>query len=638
MNSDYSNAVNPFSNLADTLNPYLSDVGVGLVFGLGYYVINSQFGENNNEKKEKKEAVIMFDNCKTIEDFNILIRQTDKNSKINPFYILDKINKSSLTPDITIYNNLINVCYVKGQFEEAEKLVDEVFDFGSPVQPDISTFNILLKGISLKLESKAEATKEEKQILLDLAEKYFANLKENHNFKPDDVTLNTKMDILIKGGCISKAWELFDEMKPKYKIEPDRYSYTTIIKTFRYECDETKLDKILGIMKLFKETRKCLSTDEIIFNCILDVCLKLGKVDKAELVFKSMSEYGLYPSKISYAIMIRGYGQFYKLDEAFKLFEEMKNNAKIEPNEIIYGCLMNACVRCSNLKKVTQVYLEMQEKDIRMNIILYTTLIKAYAKGKNIDDAFKVYEKMLRDPYSKPNIIAHNAMLDCCVECNNITKMNEIYMNIKNKFLESDESAECPKPDLSTYSTVVKGFSKSKDMEKVFDIYQFLKNSKEFVLDEVIYNTVLDACAKTGNYSLAMEVIEDMNKSTIKKSNVTYSILIKIFSNNKEDEKAIKVFEEMKANGIKPGLIVYTCLIQTCFKSKKFSLGVELFEDMKKMGLKPDHVLFNTIVNGSTYNQNLEVACKYTIESFDYNVRMADEIYNNVSLLCYKSF
>jgi len=51
---------------------------------------------------------------------------------------------------------------------------------------------------------------------------------------------------------------------------------------------------------------------------------------------------------------------------------------------------------------------------------------------------------------------------------------------------------------------------------------------------------------------------------------------------------------------------------------------------MKKDGLKPDHVLYNTIVNGCLYNQKLELACHYMIDSFNYNVKMADDMYNLV--------
>ncbi len=615
-------------DLANAVNPYLSDVGVGLVFGLGYYVINYLYGENKNPGKQKRNSSIIWDSAKTIEEFNNLIKQSEDDLKVSPFEILDKIHKNSLTPDITIYNNLINICFVKGQYDMAERLIDEVFDFASPVQPDLSTFNILLKGISMTLEGNLADMEKIEQI--EKADKVFLSLQEKYNLKPNDVTINTKMDILIKGGRVSKAWELFDEMKSKYQVDPDKYSYSTIIKALKYEPDLSKLDRTFGIMDLLRERKTCTSSDEIIFNCLIDVCVKLGKIDKAEHAFKSMKDFGIVPTRITFAVMIRGYGQVFQLEEALKIYDEMKN-LSIEPNDVVYGCLLNACVRCSNIRKVTAIYEEMIEKEIKMNIILYTTLIRAYTKTRDFKSANRIYETMHKDSDVKPNIIIYNAMLDCCVECNCIHKMNEIYEEIKSKFLEADDNTETPKPDLITYSTVIKGYAKAKDMDKVFDIYQFLLNSKEYILDEVIYNSVLDGCAKTGSYKRAMEVYQAMSKSNVAKSNVTYSILIKIFSNNREEDKAIAILDEMKLKNIKPGLIVYTCLIQTCLKSKRFNQAIELFEDMKSMGLKPDHVLYNTIVNGSIYSQRLETACNYTIESFKYNVRMADDIYLTVN-------
>ena len=59
-----------------------------------------------------------------------------------------------------------------------------------------------------------------------------------------------------------------------------------------------------------------------------------------------------------------------------------------------------------------------------------------------------------------------------------------------------------------------------------------------------------------------------MRNLRIKPSNVTFSILVKIYGKQRSLNKALGVLEEMKKEGVRPGLIVYTCLIQTCIKSK----------------------------------------------------------------------
>src|SRR5688572_25962963 len=117
LNADVSNAV----------NPYLADVGVGLVFGLGYYVIKYIYGDNqpNNQKqREGKQVQLVWEDASTIEEFNTYIKRSEDDAKLNPYEILDKIHKKQLTPDINTYNNLLNACYVNGKFDSAEKLVD----------------------------------------------------------------------------------------------------------------------------------------------------------------------------------------------------------------------------------------------------------------------------------------------------------------------------------------------------------------------------------------------------------------------------------------------------------------------------------------------------------------------------------
>ena len=461
-------------------------------------------------------------------------------------------------------------------------------------------------------------------------DKIFDDVKKHSSsgtMKPNDITINTMLDIMIKAGQIKRAWDLFDSMKDEFGVEPDKYSYSTIIKALKYDLDSSKLERAFGILEYLKHKQGTVSNDEIIFNCLIDVCLKLNLMDKAEKVFREMKEIGVAPSKITYAIMIKGYGQVYNLEKAFGVFDEMKL-ANIPANEIIYGCLLNSCVRCANIERVTEVYNEMRHHDLDMNIILYTTLIKAYTKVKNLKLALEVYENMLKDEKVSPNIVIHNAMLDCCVECNEIVKMGEIYERVKEKAIEDENS---PQPDLITYSTVIKGYARAKDMDKVFDIYSFLTaNANNFQLDEVIYNSILDGCAKTNYLEKAMSIYEDMKKNSIKRSNVTYSILVKLYANAKLEDKALQILDEMIENGVKPGIIVYTCLIQTCLRSKKFDTAIKLFESLKSDGLKPDHVLFNTIVNGCLYNQKWDLACKYTLESFTFNVKIAYDIYRSV--------
>jgi len=205
--------------------------------------------------------------------------------------------------------------------------------------------------------------------------------------------------------------------------------------------------------------------------------------------------------------------------------------------------------------------------------------------------------------------------------------MSKIYEEIKQNALKSDDA---PQPDLITYSTVIKGYSRMKNVDRVMDIYSFLRGRSDMVLDEVIFNSILDGLLKSQKYEEALKVYDDMRKNNIKRSNATFSILIKIHSKMDDVEKAVEVYNEMIAEKMKPSLITYTSLLQIFIKSKRIQNAIELFDEILINKFSPDQVMFNVIINGCVFNGKLDAACKFLFESFKANIKLCNDVYKNV--------
>jgi pentatricopeptide repeat protein len=491
--------------------------------------------------------------------------------------------------------------------------------------PNIVTFNIILKGVNLEMskfefcERKEYARKNIDMIIKEI---------ERRGLKPNDITLNTIIDITVESGSFDLAWKYYDDMEKVYMIEPDIYTYSTLLKTIKnYEPDEQYIERAFEILKIVKLSKaKGIKPDEILYNCILDTCVKYNRMEQAESVYGDMSHAGVNPSKITYAIMIRGYGNDYHLEKAFEVFNEMKLNG-VPPNEIIYGCLLNACVKCSRIEKACEVFDEIQLNNIEMNLVLYTTLIKGYTRTKNFQKAFEIYERLLNDKSVTANIITFNAILDCCVECGDYDMMSKIYEDIRTNAINNENA---PQPDLITYSTVIKGYSRMKNVNKVMDIYNFLRNRDDMVLDEVIFNSILDGLLKSGKFEDALKVYDDMRKNNVKRSNATFSILIKIHSKMDNVDNAVEVYNEMIAEKMKPSLITYTSILQILIKSKRIQNAINIFDDILKNKLLPDQVMFNVIINGCVFNGRLDDSCRFLFESFKANVKLCGDVYKNI--------
>ena len=98
-----------------------------------------------------------------------------------------------------------------------------------------------------------------------------------------------------------------------------------------------------------------------------------------------------------------------------------------------------------------------------MNTIIYTTLIKGFSKTQQLDRAVKLYEEMKCDNKIKPNNVTFNSLIDCCVRCTNMENAQMIF----EEMLAPESEV---KPDLITYSTMVKGYCKIRNIEQAFVI------------------------------------------------------------------------------------------------------------------------------------------------------------------------
>jgi len=377
------------------------------VFGLGYYLINYLYDdleESEQLKKERKYTQISYERAKTIEEFNAILKKEAK-TNINPFELLNLLQKLNLSPNITTYNNLLNYCFNQKKFELADKIEQEIFDFTSPIQPDITTINIVLKGISCKMEK--DVLTEVRNKLIQKMETIINNLENKNNVKPNDVTLNTCLEIMIKAGEKKKAWEFFESMRSKYQISPDKYSISSIIKTLREKPDIKKLDKVFEAIELFKKSRNEDNNsynnnfnDEIFFNSLIESCFKIGEISKAEELFEEMKNLGINISKITYSILIKGYGQNFYLKKALKLFDSMKKQG-IFPNEVVYGNILNACVRSCNLEKAKVIFEEFKKSNLGDNLFIYSTMIKAFSKAKEFKSSFQLFQSILTNKKNK---------------------------------------------------------------------------------------------------------------------------------------------------------------------------------------------------------------------------------------------
>merc|ERR1719478_1580927 len=171
-----------------------------------------------------------------------------------------------------------------------------------------------------------------------------------------------------------------------------------------------------------------------------------------------------------------------RLPRCFELREEMFAKG-LEPSEVTFGILLDACVGARELDYARKVFDDLCSSGLQLNVVHCTTFIKGLVGAGKLDEAAGVLREM-----------AHSSGV---------------------------------KPDLITYSTIVKAYA---DIGDVASALKMLAQMLEEGVrpDEIIYNSVLTGCCVFPlKPAHVMRTFETLISLGLKPTTTTLSILLK---------------------------------------------------------------------------------------------------------------
>merc|ERR1719316_1277634 len=192
-------------------------------------------------------------------------------------------------------------------------------------------------------------------------------------------------------------------------------------------------------------------------------------------------------------------------------------------------------------------------------------------------------------------------MIDACARCG--------AMDRAPRLLES-MGKECVEPDLVTYSSLVKGYSLAGDVRRGFKVLEEMKSSGKVLPDEIMYNVLLDGCARETLVEEALKLLQSMQGAGITPSNHTLSILVKLLGRARRVKEAFKIMDDLAAQrSLRPNIQVYTCLIQACLNNRQLEKAMAAHDKMiADAHCKPDERAYTALVRGCLQANGLDEA------------------------------
>ncbi|WCJ28198.1 Pentatricopeptide repeat (PPR) superfamily protein [Euphorbia peplus] len=454
----------------------------------------------------------------------------------------DMVSETNIRPNEYIFATVLSSCSRSGRVKEGLQCHGFVFKCGL-------MFHQYVRNALMHIYSKYLCVREAMWI--------FDSVPRNDIF-----SYNSVMSGLVQNGYFREGVEVLR----KIVSECMNWDNVTYVNLFGL-CASTR-DKRLGLQVHGKLITSDVKVDEYISSAIINFYGRCGETLKARTFFDDLQSENV----VLWTATISAYFQSGCFEEALHLFGKVKL-AGVAPNEFTFAVLLNACAGLSALRYGYLLHACIEKSAFKDHLIVGNALINMYAKGGNIEAAYKVFSGMIyRDTitwnamicgYSHhglgnhalqvfeemltaeehPNYVTFVGVLSSCSHLGFVKEGFYYLTNLMKHFRIE--------PGLEHYTCIVGLLSKAGRLD---DAINFMR-STPVKWDVVAWRTLLNACHVLQNYDMGKWIAELLLR--MDPDNVgTYILLSNMYAKAKMWDGVAKMRKLMRNKNIKkePGV------------------------------------------------------------------------------------
>ncbi|KAF8714856.1 hypothetical protein HU200_027390 [Digitaria exilis] len=177
-------------------------------------------------------------------------------------------------PNVVTYTSVISGYCKAGRMEDAMAVYNDMLESGT--KPNTITYNVLINGYG-KAGDIESAVGMYQQLML-------------RRCPPDVVTFSSLIDGYCRCGQLDGAMRIWKEMA-QYHIQPNVYTFSIMIHSV---CKQNRSEDALGLLRELN-MREDIAPRAFIYNPVIDVLCKGGKVDEANSILLDMEEKRCHP-------------------------------------------------------------------------------------------------------------------------------------------------------------------------------------------------------------------------------------------------------------------------------------------------------------------------------------------------------
>jgi pentatricopeptide repeat protein len=210
--------------------------------------------------------------------------------------------------------------------------------------------------------------------------------------RADGVEMSTSMynsliDVHSRVGAIEEILTLIDFMT-KEGCNPDDFTSSLVVKAY---CVKGNLKQAVQVFTTMRRTRS--EGDTVIFNTILDGCVRHNDMGLADQLLNGMEEYMITPSSFTLGIIVKMWGRRRNLDKAFAAVETLPARYGFRLNTPVSTCLMCACLMSDDVDRALGVFQNIRLQGRGADAKAYNSLVSGCTRLSRLELAARLVEE-----------------------------------------------------------------------------------------------------------------------------------------------------------------------------------------------------------------------------------------------------
>lgn len=305
--------------------------------------------------------------------------------------------------------------------------------------------------------------------------------------------------------------------------------------------------------------------DVVSSNVMITGYAQCGRIDDAERLFGKMSE----PDTVSWNAMIGAYCQNGRLEDANQLFMKMPEPSVVSWTAMITGYAQN--------ERIDDAYILFNQMPGR-DVVAWTAMLSGYVHNWRIEDARQLFDKM-----PERNAISWNVMIAGYAQHGMTKEARLLFDNI-------------PEQNVVSWSAMTSGYVQNGYSEEALKLYSLMQQ-RGMKPNLSIFTNVMSACAELAAMQQCKQIHVHIIKFGLASEIVAANSLVTMYAKCGSLTSGCQIFEEMPEHDA----ISWNAMISGYALHGFGKEGMQLFEKMQQAGVMPDQITFVTVLSACSH-------------------------------------